>query len=251
MNQNTEKSVKAHSHNGDETHPRETIFPIFRVDEQNCCHLVGTGFFIGDDGVFVTAKHIIEEIESKGGHVAIVHIKAGKWFLRNVAFSTLHHKADIAVVHLNRLYNQTKDEYLSNDKLKIAKSPTRKGDSLFTYAYPKTTIAYEELPRINIVPSIYDGVITEEYPDGRDRMLPSACYQVDMLIHGGASGGPVFNSNGEVVAINSSSMSFDEPDSGCTFVSCIQDVMDLDIYENAPQKSNFLPTKVSEYINDV
>lgn len=34
-------------------------------------------------------------------------------------------------------------------------------------------------------------------------MMPGPCAQTSMYIHGGASGGPVFDSSGEVFAINS------------------------------------------------
>lgn len=42
-------------------------------------------------------------------------------------------------------------------------------------------------------------------------MHPNACYQTNMKILSGASGGPVFNSAGNVIGVNSTSFTVDPP----------------------------------------
>lgn len=46
-----------------------------------------------------------------------------------------------------------------------------------------------------------------------------------MVIHGGASGGPVMGPNGTVFAVNSTGFA----DDGVSYVSCISEVLDLAI----------------------
>lgn len=56
-------------------------------------------------------------------------------------------------------------------------------------------------------------------------MLPGPVYRTTMVIHGGASGGPVFAADGGVFAINSTGFGHDE----ISYVSCIWETIDLAI----------------------
>lgn len=223
------------------SHPRETIFPIFRRDKFNRYFLVGTGFYISGDGIFATAKHVIEEVIDNGDDLVIFHMEGEKWTMRKMAFYTPHPEGDIAVGMLNRLMFKKTGKYLENKYSVISDSKPKINEKLYTYTYPKTEIKYEEIQEINIVPTQYDGLVTTCFPDGRDKvMLPSACYQIAMGIIGGASGGPVFDALGKVVAINSTSYENDN----ITFVSCIQELMQLNVYQNAPVPNSFNDTPV-------
>lgn len=225
--------------------PRETIFPIFRVDKFNRYFLVGTGFYVAPDGIFVTAKHVIEEVIDNSDQLKILHMEGEKWVMRKMAFYTPHHKADIAVGMLDRILFKGTGKFLENKYSTISAKQPKHGDHLYTYAYPKTEIKFDKLQHINVVPTPYDGLVTGCFPDGRDLvMLPSACYQVEMAIVGGASGGPVFDDLGKVVAINSTSYE----DDNITFVSCIQDLLLLDPYQNATISNSFTKTAVMDLV---
>lgn len=196
--------------NGKKTHSRETIFPIFRIDEGNRFFLVGTGFFIADRGVFVTAKHVIGDFCDSSGSLncdlVVIHFRDNKAVVRKVDGFSLHSKADVAVGVLELMIVKNSGAYYSNGWSAIGCRKPKKDDRLFTYCYPKTTISYDKIQSIDVIPTEYEGVVVEEYPDGRDsHMLPSTCYQVDMNIVGGASGGPVFDEHGFVVSLNSTS----------------------------------------------
>ncbi|EGQ7967254.1 trypsin-like peptidase domain-containing protein, partial [Vibrio vulnificus] len=225
-----------------------TIFPIFRLDKSNRYFLVGTGFYIAGDGIFVTAKHVVEEVVDNGDELKVFHMEGENWVMRKMAFYTPHPEADIAVGVLERLMFKTSGTYLENKYSVISVNKPEINDRLYTYTYPKTEIKYEEKQQINIVPTQYDGLVTDCFPDGRDRvMLPSACYQLAMGIVGGASGGPVFDASGKVVAINSTSYENDN----ITFVSCIQDLMPLNVYQNAPVPNSFSDTPVRVLVKKI
>ena len=230
--------MKSFSLDGKESSPMNTIFPILRIGNDGRYTLIGTGFFIGSNGLFATAKHVLaDDVDENGSltkKLVIIHF-AEKYAIREIEMVAFHPKADVAVGKVKTLIFRETNTHLENNCSAIGNQKPKNGDILSTYCYPKTTISYSEIQQINIETTVYHGPVEEVFPEGRDRvMLPSACYQVKMGIIGGASGGPVFNEKGLVVAINSSSYENDE----ITFVSCITDIFDLDIHINAAKKIN-------------
>ncbi len=60
-----------------------------------------------------------------------------------------------------------------------------------------------------MLPTFYNGVLQEFYSErGPSAKLMPPYYQTDIHLHGGSSGGPVFNPNGEVFGV--ASCSYDE-----------------------------------------
>lgn len=43
---------------GNKVDPSHTIFPIIKHDNNGSISLIGTGFFISENGIFLTAKHV-------------------------------------------------------------------------------------------------------------------------------------------------------------------------------------------------
>ena len=51
-------------------------FPLITHDKNGCWRIVGTGFYVTDNGLFVTARHVVEEVCLEGRQIApllIVH----------------------------------------------------------------------------------------------------------------------------------------------------------------------------------
>jgi hypothetical protein len=94
-----------------------------------------------------------------------------------------------------------------------------------TFAYPKhSNRIINNVQLIDVRPTFYDGDITEYFPAGRDRvLLPAPCYRTSIIIHGGASGGPVFSRSGGVFGLNSTGI--DGTD--ISFVSRINEILEL------------------------
>lgn len=211
--------------------PNEAIFPIVTQDESGLFRLIGTGFFISQNGIFVTAKHVVTEmLDTKGdptGPFGIFQfLPDNHYYLRPIHRATHHEIADVAVgvawpMHLNET-----DQPLINKLLTLASKPPETGAKVSSYAYPNTTID-SGLPQvISFNPNFFDGQIVEHFPNGRDRaVLPGACFHTSMVIQGGASGGPVIGPGGTVFGINSTG--FD--DESISYVSCISDVLDLQL----------------------
>lgn len=131
-------------------------------------------------------------------------LPTNSFVFRPVLRCTLHNNADVGIGLAAPGTSNKTGAVLRNKVLTLTKTLPAKGDVVFTCAYPNTVNVVEDPQRIYFNPRYYSGHIVEYFPNGRDRIcLPSPCYQTSIVIHGGASGGPVFNTNGKVIGINS------------------------------------------------
>jgi len=69
-----------------------------------------------------------------------------------------------------------------------------------------------------VTPLVSSGLVSGCFPNGRGERMPSPCVEVDMETLGGMSGGPVFNEDGRLIGIVSSSF-----DGGPSYVTLIWD----------------------------
>ncbi len=95
------------------------------------------------------------------------------------------------------------------------------GEKLMLAGFRAGQNAFEITDQTNFALSgsvlICSGIVTDRYPQGRDRhMLPSPSLQIDCPSWGGMSGGPAFDGDGKLVGLLSSSF-----DQGPSYVSLI------------------------------
>lgn len=99
-----------------------------------------------------------------------------------------------------------------------------KGDTIHTYAYPKTKHCGN---KITFCGHYYQGKIEEYFPEGRDKvLLPNSYYQASMQILPGASEGPVFNSDGNLIGIKSTGFN-DSESLHTSLISSIKDAFNI------------------------
>ena len=84
------------------------------------------------------------------------------------------------------------------------------------------------------VPIVSSGLVTERYPQGRGRLLPSPCIEVAMSTLGGMSGGPVYNEQGWLVGIVSRSLEC-EDGRGPTYVTLVWDALRFGVHAPWPR----------------
>lgn len=209
------------------------VFPILSFID-GTFRLVGTGFFIGPNGIFVSAKHVLNDILDKNGKpIGSLYIyqflDGNVGVQRPISRFHVHPNADIGVGVCYQMKNNADGTELKNCQLRLTVNIPSNQTKVSTYAYPKIL----ELPKndkgqqvFDFYPTYFDGLVEEHLPNGRDSsMLPSECFRTSMYLHRGASGGPVFNNNGRVFGVNSTG--YDQ--SNISYVSSIKDILDLNI----------------------
>jgi hypothetical protein len=215
---------------GKETDPGYGVFPIIRNDSNGRTDLLGTGFFITTTGLFVTARHVLmAPFDDKGrerfGIGMIQHLPENKYLFRPILRCTSHYVSDVTVGVAAPMQCNHDGLPLKNPVFTLDTDIPVPGTRSITYAYPRySRDVVGEIQRIHFAPRFYNGEIQEYFPSGRDRvLLPGRCYRTSMLLHAGASGGPVFSPNGLVFGVNSTG--YDGTD--VSFVSSVTDIFDL------------------------
>lgn len=133
----------------------------------------GSGFLIDTKGYIITNAHVLK------GSGAIVVNNKGQEFSASIAHIDLD--KDLAILKIN-----DKDyEPLSSLPYSIRKSNTDLGEEIFTLGYPRNDIVYGM------------GYLSAKTGYNGDTLT----YQVQISANPGNSGGPVFNTNGEVIGV--------------------------------------------------
>jgi hypothetical protein len=204
------------------------IFPILKQVNDSSLELIGTGFFIASMGLFASAKHVLRDcFDEKGNQmypVCLLHfLPDNQYLFRHILWCSSHPTADVAI----GLAEPAADA-LSNGVLTLTTSSPTIGETVVTYAYPRTEIRQlATLETLNFKPAFYEGCVAEFFPNGRDQcLLPGPCYQTSMVIHSGASGGPVVGKSGRVFALNSTGW---DGVSNISFVSRVEEILHLAI----------------------
>jgi hypothetical protein len=210
--------------------------------------IVGTGFFLDSNGRFLSARHVfynrnrlildlgltldagltldlglaLDIEDAEGIALYCVHsVNANrKMVARRIDVSSIIPRRDTDIVagfvemkQFGKGDNSITEAELRNTA-HINYATTTDipvGTEIWTVAFPLTKVPRLENGGFNVdLQSVmYRGRITKHYPEGRDRvMLPGPCYETDMEIKGGSSGGPVFisGSSGFVFGVNSTGM---------------------------------------------
>ena len=157
----------------------------------------------------------------------------GKYAIRHVQRFDINPNSDAVVCMLTEFRNE-KGEHHQNAFLMMKNEELKIGDEIKTIAYPKSKMFTEnEKTQIGeFVADWYRGNVTEHFPTGRDKsFLPGACFQTSVQILGGASGGPILNSEGLVVGINSTGYDFQDgkDDEHVSFITPISEVFIIEV----------------------
>ena len=209
--------------------PGEVIFPIFVKESERKLRAVGTGFYIGGGGLFATAAHVLNEsLDDRGNFTTgmwILHRFSNKIYWRPIIQTTTHPLTDVAIGYGSAMKHNITGELLGNKVVALSAFMPLPFENISTFAYPETQVTGEPQD-IDMYSGWYQGRLLETLPRAGDRvMLPGPCYRTSIVVHGGASGGPVFDRRGKVFAVNSTGFHADT----VSYVSCVSSVFDLHV----------------------
>ena len=188
-------------------------------------YTVGSGVMIAP-GLLVTATHVVEETKGTAG-MAFSFLDDGRmriWAPGEAFFLTgriddpldrdRRRISDVALVSCALVSAQAEECPVRLAHIELVLP--RVGERLWAVGCRETARGSE--PGVTMMCA--SGLVKARYVDGRGDHLPNSCVEVAMNTVGGMSGGPVFNADGHLVGIVSSS--YDAEDGkGPTFVSMI------------------------------
>jgi serine protease Do len=149
---------------------------------------IGTGFIVGKDGVIITNQHVVSDLESD---YKVVTQDGKEYEVEEILRDDLN---DLALINIS-----TGDEELNglvlgdSDNLLVGQSVVAIGTPLGEYAGSVTTGIISGLNRSVTASSGWFGSTAKTYED---------VIQTDAAVNPGNSGGPLLNSQGEVIGIN-------------------------------------------------
>ena len=182
--------------------------------DQHNQRVIGSGVLIAP-GLAITAWHILEgelpDVLNGGGFICSAIGDAGMMVWRPTAVARVS-DSDVALISLKAASDAPA---LFHNAVITTRTP-RLGERLIVAGFRSETFDPSARPiPIRILASA--GAVSQQYETGRDRvMLPGPCIEVDCSTIGGMSGGPVFDENGFLIGILSSSI-----DGGPSYVSLI------------------------------
>lgn len=227
--------------------PPAAVAAVVKVALDGTPTLIGTGFFIDANGLFVTAKHVITDNtrnndpngEDIGGIGALLLDKENFGTYLSFKFSCMPSPGDIALVETNtNVLGKTiktsflsislteplpgtpirseffchPDEEIANESLVLSNS----SDCFVKYGLEMAFFANGEntpqtstgLATIEIGHQKRSGVLRGHHKPRRDSvMLDFPVFESDLALPGCASGGPVLNEAGLVIGVNTAGFS--------------------------------------------
>ncbi|MGI8733911.1 MAG: S1 family peptidase [Pyrinomonadaceae bacterium] len=171
--------------------------------------IIGTGFYVTRYGMFLTAKHVLDELIDNEGAlppVGLVLHMAGedRVLLRGIFSIARHTEFDVGLGQADNFHDSHPNDPLMNLRGTLSTSVPPVGRPLVTYAYPENEVLDFISSEGNhaIRGDYYEGKFLEYVTTSDNPSIPYPHYSTSIEIRGGASGGLVFDYTGKIVGVN-------------------------------------------------
>jgi hypothetical protein len=200
---------------GQSIEPGDGVVPILQEIGVKRLKVIGTGFYITRYGLVATAKHVIEELkapdELKLLSGFVLHLGPDNTiFLRRIRRAHLLLAADVCVVQADNFLERHPTDPLMNLRARLSATLPAAGEPLVTYAYPENAIldfnVSDHIPEIH--GRYFQGGLLRFVSQPEHPSLQFPYFESTIELRSGASGGPVFDSAGRIVALNCSGWDF-------------------------------------------
>ena len=149
----------------------------------------------------------------------------GMYTPRKVVAAYTHRQTDIAFGLLEPLWNRQTRKPLFFLSVVLSGVHPKVGERVTCYSFPQTITAHYGEQQLVVPQGGWEtGTIHQVFLEGRDRIVqPGICFETSLNIPGGGSGGPVFNSKGQVFGVVSSGITEAE----VTYVVSVVELLDF------------------------
>ncbi|MEO6217042.1 MAG: serine protease [Sphingomonas sp.] len=189
----------------------DSLVAVARLEEGGDVTILGSGVMVGP-GLLLTATHVLDEFPICGpGPIFLTFLPDGcrAWLPRDQMTVTKPSqfderrkvKSDITLVSCTLNSEAHAGAPLMLAPMEVALPLV--GDRLWAMGFRHQGMDGRSAL---ITPFVSSGLVTAAFPHGRGERMASPCFEVDMDTLGGMSGGPVFNADGRLVGIVSSSL---------------------------------------------
>lgn len=175
--------------------------------------------------------------------VQITQSKAALWSIRKTFSSNISDLALLLVVPAN-----DDAQSLSEDKesvvAKIRLALPRVGETVSAYGFPHSKIlsASQESLSIKVDPYSSEGTVQSIHPLRRDNLMPFPCFQTNCRFDSGMSGGPIFNSMGELCGVIGSGYDLEDGTEPIGYGIAIWPTITIEVEVRSPGGPNQLHT---------
>ncbi|MER5114669.1 trypsin-like serine peptidase [Serratia marcescens] len=195
---------------------------------------LGSGVMIAP-GLLLTATHVLDELQALGKHpifLTFLPIGARGWLAKESRNSMRESKfeegeanpSDLTLVSCTLNSDALADYPLNLWTLRVGLPLV--GERLWAFGFRHGLV---EDGVASVSPMVSSGLVTAAFPQGRGERMPAPCIEVEMDTMGGMSGGPVVDSDGNVIGVVSSSF-----DGGPSYVTLIWDALNYRIGGTVP-----------------
>jgi hypothetical protein len=190
-------------------HPGTGVVPILKEVGERRLVVIGTGFYVTRYGLLITAKHVLEDLMADDGtslvQSFVCHLVGdGDIHFRRIRMAHLLIDADIGIAQADNFLESAPFNPLQNLRATLSTQFPVEGEALTTYAYPENEIL--DFNRKDKIPEIrgdyFQGGFLRFVENPEHPFLRFPYFETTVEIRSGASGGPVFNSQGQVIGVN-------------------------------------------------
>ncbi|NVO12905.1 MAG: trypsin-like peptidase domain-containing protein [Rhodoplanes sp.] len=226
---------------------RLATFAILRSPDAGGFSLIGTGFYLQVKGGFATAAHVALESErqlaERRDSVGIAHtLPDGRTLFLPIWRFFVHPTADVAFgIPRYEFVDDASGSVVRPKVLSLSSRPPSIGSPVSTWCYPLHSVVDTDEGKVfRLQPDFYDGALEEHFEErGPSAKLKPPYFRTSINLHGGSSGGPVFDAAGRVFGI--ASCSYDGA-TDIAFVTPAEALLDLSIPERISDAAAGGPT---------